>query len=283
MNKKCFFLILIILIAYLLYPLKRTTAKGKEPKSPVFLELMAGYAIPVNANYIDTYQNDDIYWNPNGGIDIDLRITIKFHPLIYFSIPFDTVFGFYKYITTDGRKVNTETQAGTTPVTTNWEWSVAPNIVPMIMYKPYDHPAVPYIGIGIGVGFLVSYESWEFTNVDDKAAKLVIVKYYLPQPSFKGEFGWYVPITKKLHFRIATVFNMVNYPMIRVVLTNYYIDGEDHISEYDEKSRIYNYAFNSPDENKGGDCLLAGFNYANWPEQKIGSNVTLKIGFAYNF
>ena len=70
--------------------------------------------------------------------------------------------------------------------------------------------------------------------------------------------------------------------MVRAELTNYYINDEDTISDWDEKSRVYNYSFNAPDENKGGTCLLAGFNFANFPEQKIGTTAGIKIGFGFN-
>ena len=71
--------------------------------------------------------------------------------------------------------------------------------------------------------------------------------------------------------------------MYRVELTNYYIDDSDTIGEYTDKDRVYKYSFSAPDENKGGDCLLAGFAYQNYPQQKIGTNVAIKIGLAVKF
>lgn len=257
--------------------------KGKDPKSNFYFEFLMGYAIPINASYIDTYKNDDIYWNPNSGINLDIRFKFKFTDYIYLALPVDLVIGIYQYKTTDGRKVNTEAQAGNTPVTTNTEWSVAPNLVPTLIVKPHPHPAVPYIGFGLGLGVLWSFESWEFANNDGDNAKLVIAKYYYPTALFKGEMGWDIPIAKRAYFRIAAVFSLANYIMYRVELTNYYVNGNDTIGEYDEKSTVYSYAFNAPDENKGGDCLLAGFTYQNYPQQKISTNVAVKIGFSFNF
>ena len=283
--KKRIFVILMILMLLLtsqIFAAKKNLL-GKDPKTPVSLELLLGYAAPINASYIDTYQNDDIYWNPNGGFNLDMRITIQLHELVWFSLPLDMVFGYYQYTTTDGRKVNTEAALGNAPVTTNTEWSVAHNFTPMVYVKPHKHPAVPYIAIGIGVGILWSFETWEYTNFENYATKLTIAKYYLPNPSFKGEIGWMVPITKRLQFRFASTFNLVNFIMIRVQLTSFTIDGEETIKEWDEQSTIYNYAFNAPDENKGGECLLAGFTYQNYPQQKIGMNISFKAGLSFLF
>lgn len=283
--KKIIILIVLILITQIIFGKAKSISKlkGKNPTNKFILEFMMGYSVPINCSYIDTYKNQDIYWNPNSGVNFDLRFTVKFNDYLSLSFPIDLTVGYYQYTTTDGRKINTEDQAGNQPITTNREWSVAPNFAVMLMVKPGKHPAVPYFSFGIGVAFLWSFESWDFTNVNNQSALLMIAKYYYPTPSFKGEIGWFVPITKKLSFRIAGVFNLSNFIMYRVELTNYYIDGEDTIGNYNEKDTVYSYAFNVPDENKGGDCLLAGFAYQNYPQQKIGTNLSLKIGFSFNF
>ena len=261
----------------------KTQIVQKDPVTNLSLELFLGYGFPINASYIDTYKNDDIYWNPNSGITADIRFTLKLSDFIYLSLPIAGSFGIYQYTTTDGRKINTEAKAKRTPTTTNTEWAFSHDFVPLVYIKPGTHPAIPYIALGVGVSFLWSFEAWEFTNVNDKKVKLEMVKYHLPEPSFKGEIGWIIPLNKILSFRVAGFFNLVNSVMIRVELTHYYINNKDHISEYDEKSRIYSYAYNVPDENKGGDCLLAGFTYENYPQNKIGTNAGLKLGLARNF
>lgn len=264
-------------------------AKGKKwqdpnaGRSPISLGFHFGYAIPINASYIDTYQNDDIYWNPNSGINLDLRMSIKCNDYLWVVLPIDFVAGFYRYKTTDGRKVNTEAQAGNAPDTMNNEWSVAPNFVPMVHVRPGKHPAIPYIGLGLGIGFLWSFESWEFTNADGKNALLMIAKYYWPTPLFKGEIGWKIPVKNGVSIEIGATFNLANFIMRRVELTNYYINGRDTIGNFDEKDKVYSYSFNAPDENKGGDCLLAGFAYKNYPQQKISTNVSIKFGVSYTF
>lgn len=273
----------IIIILFLIGLQITIYGKTKGDKSRIFFEFLAGYAFPINASYIDTFKNQDIYWNPNSGGNLEIRLTIKCNDYLYVAFPVDLVAGYYQYKTTDGRKVNTEAQAGTAPETINREWSVAPNFGVMVLAKPGKHPAIPYIAIGAGVALMWSFESWDFTNVDGKDTLLVITKHYWPNPVFKGEVGWLIPLKKGFYFRIAATFNLSNFIMRKVVLSHYYIDGDDHISDYDEKSTIYNYAFNAPDENKGGDCLLAGFSYKNYPQQKIGTNIGFKIGIAYNF
>lgn len=262
---------------------RRNNGNGNSNRSRVSFDFLIGYAIPINASYIDTYQNSDIYWNPNSGFNLDMRLTFKCNDYFYIAVPVDLVVGFYRYKTTDGRKVNTEAQAGNVPETWNNEWSVAPNFSLMALAKPGKHPAVPYLGIGVGVALMVSFESWDFTNVNGDDCLLIITKYYWPNPILKGELGWNVPIKNGFSFRFAATFNLANFIMRRVELTNYYVDGKDTIGQYDEKSTVYNYAFNAPDENKGGDCLLAGFTYKNYPQQKIGTNIAIKIGFAYTF
>lgn len=256
----------------------------KDPVTNLTLEFLIGYGFPINMSYLDvTFENTDFYWNQNSGITADIRFTVKVHEFVYVSFPIATSFGIYQYTTDDGKKIGTEAAAGEEPITTNTEWSFVHDLVPMVYIKPGKHAAIPYIAIGIGVSVCWSWETWEFTNVDDERAKLVIQKSYLPNPSFKGEFGWIVPLNKRLSFRVAGFFNMTNAIMVRVELTNYYIDGKDTIGDWDEKSRVYNYAFNAPDENKGGQCLLAGFNYANFPQQKIGTTAGIKLGFGVNF
>ena len=81
------------------------------------------YAAPVNASYIDTFQNDDIYWNPNSGASLSAAVNLRVNDAVRLIFPADLVVGYTRYKTTDGRKVNTEAQAGTTPDTTNTEWS----------------------------------------------------------------------------------------------------------------------------------------------------------------
>jgi hypothetical protein len=280
-------LILIILLSLTFFinsQAKTRVLKGKDPKTNLILEILLGYAFPINASFLDvTYVNTDYYWNPHSGITADLRFTLKLHEYVFLALPIDVSFGIYQYTTGDGSKVGTEAAAGHKPITRNTEWSFTHDFVPMVYVKPGKHAAVPYLGLGVGVSVCWSWETWEFTNVDDEKVKLVIQKSYLPNPAFKGEFGWIVPINKRLSFRIAGFFTLTNAIMIRVELTNYYINDEDTIGEWDEKSRVYNYAFNAPDENKGGDCLLGGFNFDNHPQQKIGTNAGIKLGFGINF
>jgi hypothetical protein len=240
-----------------------------------------GYAAPVNASYIDTYQNDDIYWNPNSGLTVSTSLVIRISEMVSLAVPAELVVGYTRYTTTDGRKVNTEAQAGTTPDTTNREWSFAPNLGAMLIVRTGRRPASPYIGVGAALGMLWSYESWEFTNVDGDETRLVIAKRYWPTPVLKGEVGWIIPFRGRWDLNVAATFNMANFIMKKVILTHYYVDGDDRIDEYDEKSTVYNYSFDSPDENKGGDCLLAGFTYQNYPQQKISTNVAVRIGVSY--
>lgn len=284
--KKVKIILLLMVFLNLVFLMNSQTKKKivqKAPQTNLTLEFLVGYGFPINASYIDTYQNTDIYWNPHSGITADLRFTLKLHEFVYLAIPFAASFGIYQYTTTDGRKVGTEDAAKAKPITTNTEWSFVHDLVPLVYIKPGKHAAVPYIALGVGVSVCWSWETWEFTNIDDKKVKLVIQKSYLPNPTFKGELGWIIPLSKRFSFRVAGFFTLVNAIMIRVELTNYYIDDEDTISKWDEKSRVYNYSFNAPDENKGGDCLLAGFEYANFPEQKIGTTAGIKLGFGVNF
>ncbi|MCG8572011.1 MAG: hypothetical protein MJB14_17895 [Spirochaetes bacterium] len=281
-TKKVFFILICLLcLVNLGFSAKRKTTVKKNGKVHLYIELMVGAALPINASYVDTHENQDIYWNPNSGFKADTRLTIQFTDIFYFSLPLELIIGFYRYNTTDGRKVNTEAQAGSVPETVNTEWSIAPNFVPMFIAKFAKHPGVPYIGLGIGLGLMWSFESWDFVNVDGDETLLKIAKFYWPTAMVKAEVGWYVPIKNGFYFRAAATFNLANYIMRKVVLTHYIVDKVDYIEEYDEKSTIYNYAFNAPDENKGGDCLLAGFTYQNYPQQKISTNVCLEIGFAY--
>ena len=286
-NKIIILIFTVFLLANTTYQVQakniKTKKSSQKAKTRLHFNLLAGYAIPINASYVDTYENQDIYWNPNSGFNLELRLTYHFTDLIRLAFPLDIVIGLYQYTTTDGRKVNTEAQAGNEPLTTNTEWSIAPNFVPIFQVKPHMHPAVPYIGFGLGIGILWSFETWDFINADDKRTVLVINKYYYPTPLFKGEIGWDIPLTNRFHFRIASTFNLANYIMYRVELSHYYVDGQDNIGDYDEKSRYYTYGFDMPDENKGGDCLLAGFTYQNYPQQKIATNLAVKIGFSYNF
>ena len=287
MNKKIFILIItFLLFASISYSAEAKNLKTKKysqkAKTNLHFNFLAGYAIPVNSSYVDTHENQDIYWNPNSGFNFEFRLTYHFTKLIRLAFPLDVVIGLYQYTTTDGRKVNTEAQAGNKPITTNTEWSIAPNFVPIFQVKPHKHPAVPYIGFGLGIGVLWSFETWDFTNADNKRTVLVINKYYYPTPLFKGELGWDIPINGRLHFQIASTFNLANYIMYRVELSHYYVGGEDKIGDYDEKSRYYTYGFDVPDENKGGDCLLAGFTYQNYPQQKISTNFAIKLGLSYN-
>jgi hypothetical protein len=287
-------LLLVVLFSSLIQTTVSLQAKGggkwnsrwhrdSGRRSRLHFEGYAGYAAPLFASYIDTYQNQDIYWNPNSGINLDVRLRIRLTDHLSLTFPADFVFGIYQYYTTDGRKINTEAQAGNAPKTVNTEWSIAPNFAPMLHVYPSKHPACPYLGIGIGIGALFSFESWDFTNVDGNEALLVISKFYYPSPQFKGEIGWNIPVKNGVSFNASFVFNLANYVMYRVVLTNYYINGTDTIGEYNERDTIYSYAFSVPDENKGGDCLLAGFAYQNYPQQKISTNLSIKIGFSYNF
>jgi hypothetical protein len=274
------FLLIFLLILLTCFFL---TAAGKTngQKSKIYLDFMLGCAIPINASYIDTFENQDIYWNPNCGANIDLRLRIMFNDIIGIALPLDFVIGIYQYKTHDGKKVGTE--AGTNPITTNTEWSLCPNFTPTIILKPSKHPACPYFGVGVGIGFLWSWESWDFTNRLDMRAQLYMIKYYWPSVNVKAEIGWNIPLGKGFSFDISCVFNLANYIMYKVELTNYLLNNVDTIQYYDEKSRIYNYAFDAPDENKGGNCLLGGFVYENYPQQKIATNASVKIGFSYNF
>lgn len=256
---------------------------GWGQSSRVAFDLSGGYAVPVNASYVDTYQNDDIYWNPNSGASLSAAVNLRVNDAVRLIFPADLVVGYTRYQTTDGRKVNTETQAGTTPDTTNTEWSFAPNVGAMIRVQTGKKPAAPYIGVGAALGMLWSFETWQFTNVDGEDTKLSIVKHYWPTPVLKGEVGWLFPLKENLGLNIATTFSMANFMMRKVVLTHYRVGGDDRIEEYDEQSTVYNYSFDSPDENKGGDCLLAGFNYNNYPQQKISTNVSLRIGVTYDY
>ena len=274
----------ILVIFFLIVALYQINSKVETKRKPKFyFDLLLGYAVPINASYIDTYKDQDIYWNPNSGININLRFRLMFTETFGLAFPLDVVVGIYQYKTHDGKKINTEAEAETNPETTNTEWSVCPNFTPTIILKPSSHPGCPYFGIGIGVGLLWSWESWSFTNVDDESVLLIILKYYYPSVNVKAELGWNVPLNKAktFYFNISCTFNLANYIMYKVQLTNYYVDNVDKIGDYDEKSTIYNYSFNSPDENKGGDCLLAGFVYQNYPQQKIGTNAEVTIGFSW--
>jgi hypothetical protein len=241
----------------------------------------AAFAMPVNASYIDTYQNEDIYWNPNAGLAACTALRIRVNDLVSIALPLEVVVGWTRYTTTDGRKVNTEAAAGTNPRTTNTEWSIAPSLGAEVLVRLGRGPASPYIGIGACLGLLWSGESWEFVNVDGEHARLTMIKDYWPTPILRGEVGWDIPLRNRWALNAALTFSMANFVMKRVTLTHYYIDGEDHIDEYDEKSRVYTYAYDAPDENKGGDCLLAGFTYQNYPQDKISSNAALRISAVY--
>lgn len=259
-----------------------TVVQAQSKSKDITLDMFAGYAVPVNESYVDTYQNNDIYWNPNSGLNLDFRFKMDLSDSLTLALPINLNVGFFQYTTTDGRKVNTEADAGNTPVTTNTEWSIAPDIGLMLFADMGGNKKfIPYFGIGAAVGFLHSWETWDFTNNDGDDALLIISKFYDLTPVFKGEIGCIIPSKKKFDIKIAATFNMANYIMRKVILTNYLIAGNDTIDNFDEKSTVYNYAVDVPDENKGGDCLLAGFNYNNYPQQKISSNLTIKIGISY--
>ena len=255
----------------------------KTGKTNFYFDFRTGAALPVNASYIDTYENQDIYWNPNSGLSLDLKLTYHLSKTFWLSFPLEAIVGYYRYTTTDGRKVNTEAQAGNTPVTTNTEWSFAPSLVPMLMLKTGPDPTSLYIGLGAGLGLMWSYETWSFTNTDGNAALLYISKYYDPAIVFKGEAGVNLPLKKRLSLNIAGNFTVANYVMRKVILSHYYIDGADTIGDYDTVDTVYSYGYDVPDENKGGDCLLAGFTYNNYPQQKIGTNFNIKVGFTYHY
>jgi hypothetical protein len=247
------------------------------------LSLTAGaaYAMPVNASYIDTYQNEDIYWNPNAGVAACTALRIRVNDLVTIALPLEVLCGWTRYTTTDGRKVNTEAAAGTNPTTTNTEWSIAPSLGAEVLVRLGRRPASPYIGIGACLGLLWSGESWEYVNVDGQDTRLTMIKDYWPTPILRGELGWDVPLRNRWALNMALTFSMANFVMKRVTLTHYTIDGKDHIDEYDERSRVYTYAYDAPDENKGGDCLLEGFTYQNYPQEKISSNAALRISAVY--
>ncbi len=209
------------------------------------------YAAPVNASYIDTYQNKDIYWNPNSGLALTSALRIRLNDLVTVALPLEVLCGYTRYTTTDGRKVNTEAAAGTNPETTNTEWSIAPSLGAQVLVRLGRRPASPYIGIGVSLGMLWSGESWEYTNVDGDDARLTMIKDYWPTPILRGEVGWDIPLRDRWALNAAFTFTMANFVMKKVTLTHYTIDDTDHIDEYDEKSRVYNYSYDAPDENKG--------------------------------
>ena len=255
---------------------------NQNGKTPFYLDFRTGFAFPVNASYIDTFENQDIYWNPNSGLSLDIKFVCILSDILWLTLPVDSVLGLYQYTTTDGRKVNTEAQAGNTPETVNTEWSFAPSFTPMLMVKLGKQPGAPYIGVGAGIGLMWSYESWSFTNVDDNGALLTMTKTYWPALVFKGETGINIKLRNRLAMNISGNFTVANYVMKRVQLDHYYINGADTIGEYDIKDLAYTYGYDVPDENKGGDCLLAGFTYNNYPQEKIGTNFTVKIGLVYH-
>ena len=71
------------------------------------IDVFGGYAFPINASYIDTYQNEDIYWNPNTGFNLDTRLTVRCNDIFSVSFPFDVAIGFTKhpFVDKDGRVV----------------------------------------------------------------------------------------------------------------------------------------------------------------------------------
>ncbi len=251
---------------------------GIYGQSNLYLEVFGGYAIPLNESYVDTHENKDIFWNPNSGLNAEGRLNFKINDVLILAVPLNVNVGFYAYHTDDGGKVGTE--AGTNPDTLNTEWSVVPDLGLMLFTNAGKKSTAPYIGIGAAVGYMHSWETWDFVNQDGNDVLLVISKFYDLAPVFKGEIGWRFKSGKK-DFKIAATFNLANYVMKKVVLTNYYIAGEDTIGNWDTRSTVYSYAYDVPDENKGGDCLLGGFAYNNYPQEKISTNLAIKIGFQF--
>jgi len=261
---------------YLVLTFLLLSLAGIYGQSNLNLELFAGYAVPMSQSYVDTHQNKDIFWNPNSGLNAEGRMNFKIDNTLTLAIPLNVNVGFYSYHTDDGGKVGTE--AGTNPDTVNTEWSLVPDIGAMLLAKAGNKESSPYIGVGAAVGYMHSWETWDFVNQDGNDVLLVISKFYDLSPVFKGEIGWTFK-SKKSDFTIAATFNLANYAMRKVVLTNYYIAGEDTIGNWDTKSTVYSYAYDVPDENKGGDCLLGGFAYNNYPQQKISTNLSIRLGF----
>lgn len=245
---------------------------------------LGGYSFAVNESYVDTHNNKDIYWNPNNGWGFLAGLGLKLSKLFDIRIDITGVFGYYKYQTDDGGKVNTETQAGRAPATWNTEWSQSFNFhVTFIVKLIQTGKFIPYIGLGAGFGYLKSYETWEYNNVDGEDAKLYIRKYYPLALSFKGSLGFMWQIMKKVGIMFEVSFTLVNFVMSKVILYKYTIGGEDHTDDYTLGERTYTYEYDIPDENKGGDCLLAGFNYSNYPQQKIGTALGVYMGVYFYF
>lgn len=245
---------------------------------------LGGYSFAVNSSYVDTHANKDIYWNPNNGWAFKTGLGFVLSKTFEIRIDITAVFGYYKYKTDDGGKVNTESNANRRPPTMNTEWSQSFNFhVTFITKLVQKGRFIPYIGLGIGLGYLKSYETWEYSNVNNLPAKLYITKYYPIALSLAGSFGFRWMLTKKLGLMMEATFTVVNFVMKKVVLHKYTIDGVDHTNDYSLAERTYTYDYNIPDENKGGECLLAGFAYSNYPQQKIGTSLGIYMGIIYNF
>ncbi len=245
---------------------------------------LGGYSFAVNESYVDTHKNKDIYWNPNSGWSFRAGIIFALSERFDLRIDIDGVFGYYKYGTDDGGKVNTESQAGNNPPTTNTEWSQSFNFHIMLIAKIITRGKfLPYFGIGAGIGILQSYETWEFKNADGDNAKVFIRKYYPIALSFKGVVGFVWKIMNKLGLMLEASFTLVNFVMSKVIINKYTINGVDHTDDYTLGERTYTYQYDIEDENKGGDCLLAGFNYSNYPQQKISTVFSVQMGVFFQF
>jgi hypothetical protein len=138
-------------------------------------------------------------------------------------------------------------------------------------------------GVGAGPYFARTYESWEFTNVNGQKARLEIKKYYPVTLGFVGKLGMDIRLSKSLSLVLEGQFEAVNLTMSQVDLTSYTLDGVETIKKYNRNQRTYIYARDVPDENKGGGALLAGFNFANYPQEKIAMALGIRVGVAYRF
>jgi hypothetical protein len=249
-----------------------------------YIYFTGGYSFAVNYSYIDTTANKDIYWNPNNGWALKAGFGIVISPIFDLRMDITGVFGYYKYPTRDGGKVNTENQVGSSPPTVNVEWSQSFNIHFTLIAKLVQKGSfIPYIGVGAGIGYLKSYETWDFINSNNQHAKLYLRKYYPIALSFSGTIGFKWMFTKNLGLIFESAFYLVNYVMKKVIIYKYTIDGVDHTNDYTLAQRTYTYHYDIPDENKGGECLLSGFNYANYPQHKIGTAFKTFLGVVYFF
>jgi hypothetical protein len=244
---------------------------------------MLGYNFKKNESYVDTVDNKEIYWNPNSGFSMFFGIRDFFAKTFEWRVEFSGTFGYYQYDTTDGRKVNTEAAAENVPPTKNVEWSQIFSIVPSIGQR-YNFSKIAFtFGVGLGPYFSRSYETWDFGNVDGQDAHLEIKKYYPITIGFIGRGGIEYKVSNNINIICEFQFEAVNFVMSQVDLTSYTLDGEEQIDNYTRSQVTYVYARDIPDENKGGEALLAGFNFANYPQEKIGTVMTLKLGVSYKF